>query len=111
MRNAANTRGNVPGRPRVRLVVNADDFGRSRAINTAVLEAHREGILTSASLMVTAPAAADAVRIAQANPNLAVGLHLVVLGGRSALPPQEIPHLVNSAGLFSRNAFWAGLRY
>ena len=47
-----------PERPR-RLVVNADDFGRSRSVNRAVIQAHREGILTSASLMVNGTAAAE----------------------------------------------------
>ena len=63
--------GGVP-----RLVVNADDFGRSPGINRGVMHAHRNGIVTSASLMVRWPAAVDAVRYARAAPELGVGLHL-----------------------------------
>ena len=61
-----------------RLIVNADDFGRSRSINEAVIRAHQEGILTTASLMVNGPAAAEAVALAKANPKLGVGLHLAL---------------------------------
>jgi predicted glycoside hydrolase/deacetylase ChbG (UPF0249 family) len=58
-----------------RLVVNADDFGLSDGVNAGVLRAHAEGIVTSTSLMVRAPAAERAVAAAAAHPELAVGLH------------------------------------
>lgn len=64
--------------PRRRLVVNADDFGRSSSINQAVARAHREGILTTASLMVNEDGCAEAVRMARDNPRLGVGLHLAL---------------------------------
>ena len=64
--------------PRRRLVVNADDFGKSASINEAVARAHREGILTTASLMVNEPACAEAVALARQNPLLGVGLHLAL---------------------------------
>jgi hypothetical protein len=67
--------------PAMRVIVTGDDFGRSRAINHAILTAHREGILTSASLMVAAPHADEAVILARQNPSLAVGLHLTLSGG------------------------------
>lgn len=94
-----------------RLIVNADDFGRSDAINQAVIRAHREGILTTASLMVNEPAAADAVALARQNPRLGVGLHLSLVCGRSALPPGAIPDLVNNQSEFSANPAAAGCRY
>ena len=59
-----------------RLVVNADDFGRSHAINDGVVEAHARGIVTSASLMVRHPAAAEAVAAAREHPGLGLGLHI-----------------------------------
>src|SRR6185369_15065888 len=101
------------GRPDAarRLIVNADDFGRSRSINTAVIRAHREGILTSASLMVNEPDCAEAVALAQENPQLGVGLHLALLCGRSGLPPEKIPDLVNARGEFSNNPAIAGAKY
>ncbi len=74
-------------RDRPQVIITADDFGRSRAINAAIIRAHREGILTSASLMVAGDAWEEAVELAHANPTLAVGLHLVVSGGRAVLNP------------------------
>ena len=59
-----------------RLVVNADDLGRSEAINHGILRAHRDGIVTSASLMVRYPAAIQAAAAARAQPRLGLGLHL-----------------------------------
>ena len=97
--------------PRRRLIVNADDFGRSHSINQAVIRAHREGILTTASLMVNEPASAEAVELARQNPDLGVGLHLTFLCGRSALSHEEIPALVNHAGDFTNNPAGAGFRY
>lgn len=97
--------------PRRRLIVNADDFGRSSAINHAIIQAHREGILTSASLMVNARAAAEAVALAKENPHLGVGLHLTLVSGSSALKPTEIPGLVDHDYRFSRRPVWTGLRY
>jgi hopanoid biosynthesis associated protein HpnK len=94
-----------------RLIVNADDFGRSESINMAVVRAHREGILTSASLMVNETAAEQAVRLARENPKLGVGLHLVLVCGAAALPPQRIPHLADACGRFSDNPVAAGCRY
>lgn len=94
-----------------RLIVNADDFGRSPSINAAVIRAHREGILTSASLMVNEPAFAEAVELAKQNPKLGVGLHLTLLCGHSALPPAAIPGLVNARREFSNNPAGVGFRY
>src|SRR3990170_8806592 len=61
-----------PEHPRARLIVNADDFGRTDSINAAVLQAHTEGILTSCSLMVTGDAADAAARMAREHEDLAV---------------------------------------
>jgi chitin disaccharide deacetylase len=58
------------------LIVNADDFGLSRGVNAGIIDAHRNGIVTSASLMVRCPAAAEAVELARAYPNLGIGLHI-----------------------------------
>jgi chitin disaccharide deacetylase len=94
-----------------RLIVNADDFGRSHSINQAIVRAHKEGILTSASLMVNEPAFTDAVDLAKTNPALGVGLHLTLLCGHSALPPHQIPGLVNSNSEFTNSPSGAGFRY
>ena len=94
-----------------RLIVNADDFGRSPGINSAVIRAHREGILTSASLMVNEPGFEAAVALARENPLLGVGLHLTLLCGHSALSRERVPGLVNEKQEFTDNAAGAGFRY
>jgi hopanoid biosynthesis associated protein HpnK len=94
-----------------RLIVNADDFGRAHSINAAVIRAHREGILTTASLMVNEPGFDEAVKLAKENPKLGVGLHLTLLQGHSALPPEKIPGLVNSRGEFSESPVGVGINY
>lgn len=83
-----------------RLIVTADDFGASDEINEAVERGHAEGCLTAASLMVTGRAAADAVDRGRRLPGLGVGLHLVLVEGTPALPPERLPDLVGTDGLF-----------
>jgi len=92
-------------------IFTADDFGLDEAVNEAVERAHRDGILTSASLMVTAPAAADAIARARRMPGLAVGLHLVLVQGTPALPPDAIGPLLEADGAFLNSPARAGLRY
>jgi hopanoid biosynthesis associated protein HpnK len=94
-----------------RLIVNADDFGRSRSVNAAVIRAHREGILTTASLMVNELAADEAVALARRNPQLGVGLHLTLVCGSSTLSAAKIPDLVNAQKQFSDNPVATGFRY
>ena len=94
-----------------RLVVTADDFGAAPEVNASVVRAHRDGILTSTSLMVTGDAVEDAVRLARETPTLAVGLHLVLAQGRPAAPRAEIPDLVAADGAFRRAPVSTGLRY
>lgn len=96
---------------RRRLIVNADDFGRSHSVNEAVFRAHRGGVLTTASLMVNEPGFEEAVALAKENPKLGVGLHLTLLCGRSALPREKIPGLVNERGEFTNSPVAAGLNY
>ena len=93
------------------LIITADDFGADTAVNKAVEQAHREGVLTAASLMVGATGAADAVRRARAMPRLGVGLHLVLVDGVPVLPPREVPDLVGPDGRFRPNMAWAGVNF
>ncbi len=95
----------------VRIVLNGDDFGRSSTINAAVIQAHRQGVLTSASLMVAGEAFEEAVALARHTPTLAVGLHLVVVDGPAVLSPSQIPRLVDGHGQFPNDAWGLGLRY
>jgi hopanoid biosynthesis associated protein HpnK len=96
---------------RRRLIVNADDFGRSKPINEAIVRAHREGILTTASLMVNEPACVEAVAVAKENPRLGVGLHLTLLCGHAASPSEKIPGLVNERNEFTNASVSAGIKY
>lgn len=82
------------------LIVTADDFGAAVEVNEAVEAAHRTGILTAASLMVSGAAADDAVARARRNPTLRVGLHLVLVEGRPVLPPESVSRLVDANGSF-----------
>jgi len=99
-----------PGRLK-RVIFSADDFGLTLAVNEGIERAHREGMLGATSLMVAATHAADAVRRARANPDLRVGLHLVLVEGPAVLPPAEIPDLVDAAGQFPSDQARLGVRY
>ncbi|WP_255462341.1 ChbG/HpnK family deacetylase [Granulicella sp. WH15] len=81
-----------------RLIINADDFGLTSGINRAVLELHRAGAVTSATLMATGPAFDEAAAIARANPALGVGCHLVFTDGTPVSPPASIPSLLGPDG-------------
>ena len=94
-----------------RLIVTADDFGLAVEVNQAVEAAHRDGILTGASLMVGAAAAEDAVRRARLLPSLKVGLHVVLVDGRPVLPPEAIPDLVAADGTFRDDMVRAGINF
>ncbi|MGH7025639.1 MAG: hopanoid biosynthesis-associated protein HpnK [Caulobacteraceae bacterium] len=93
-----------------RLVITADDFGLDPAVNEAVEIAHRQGVLVAASLMVGAPAVADAMERARGNPRLRVGLHLVLVDGRPILAPDMVPHLTSASGDFSADMASAGAK-
>jgi predicted glycoside hydrolase/deacetylase ChbG (UPF0249 family) len=62
--------------PRRYLIVNADDFGQSAGVNRGIIQAHEQGVVTSASLMVRWPAAAEAAAYSRERPRLSLGLHL-----------------------------------
>lgn len=85
------------------LIVTADDFGLDLAINEAVEQAHREGVLTAASLMVGQAAARDAVERARRLPGLRVGLHVTLTGAWPVLPAHRLPDLVDAAGRLPTN--------
>ena len=92
------------------MIVTADDFGLAREVNEAVETAHRDGILTAASLMVGAPAAADAIGRAKRMPSLRIGLHIVLIDGRPVLPPSDLPALVGAAGDFRNDMISTSVR-
>jgi chitin disaccharide deacetylase len=92
-----------------RLVVTADDFGLSPEVNEAVCRAHRDGILTCASLMAGAPAAREAIALARTEA-VPVGVHLTLVSGRPVLPPERIPDLVDRHGRFRPGLVRPGAR-
>lgn len=94
-----------------KLILTGDDFGLAVPVNEAIEAAHRDGILTTASLMVGAGAAADAVQRAKRLPSLKVGLHLVLVEGRATSPPEAIPDLVDENGEFTSHLVRAGMTY
>jgi chitin disaccharide deacetylase len=106
----------VPSAPREpkatrRLIINADDFGLSHEVNAAVIRAHSEGVLTTASLMVNEQGFEEAVELARNHPRLGVGLHLSLVCGHSALPHREIPNLVDEQQRFPDCPVSAGFRF
>lgn len=92
-----------------RLVFNADDFGLHVSVNEAVEQAHTQGVLTAASLMVGSPGHDEAVRISRHLPTLAVGLHLVLTDGVPVLPAARIPALTQPNGRFRDDMAGMGL--
>jgi hopanoid biosynthesis associated protein HpnK len=80
-------------------------------VNDAIEAAHRGGLLSSASLMVGEPDAADAVARARRLPGLKVGLHVVLIEGTPVSPPDEIPDLVDSRGRFPSDMVMSGFRF
>ena len=64
-----------------KLIVNADDFGLHSAVNAAVIDGHRTGIITSTSLLAGGEAFTEAVSMAKNNPKLGIGVHIALVGG------------------------------
>ena len=82
------------------LIVNADDFGLTTGVNQGILRAFKDGIVTSASLLVTGSAFEEAVALAQQSPELDVGLHLTLVEERAVLGRELLPTLVDETGRF-----------
>ena len=92
------------------MIVTADDFGLAPEVNAAVETAHSNGILTAASLMIGAPAAADAVDRARRLRSLRVGLHIVLTDGHPVSPAARLPDLVDKSGRFRSDMVRSSLR-
>jgi predicted glycoside hydrolase/deacetylase ChbG (UPF0249 family) len=83
-----------------RLIINADDFGYSAAVNRAVADLHGAGLVTSASLLVNMPHSEEAAALVRSLPGLSVGVHLNLTVGRPLLPARQVPSLVNEEGSY-----------
>lgn len=91
-----------------RLIVNADDYGRTRAVSRGILHAHRHGIVTSTTVMVNQPGVEAQLDEALLCPALGLGLHLVFTAWRPVLPPVQVPGLVDEVGHFlEQHTVWA----
>jgi hopanoid biosynthesis associated protein HpnK len=77
-----------------RLIVNADDFGLTYGVNRAIVEAHEQGVVTSATLMANGDALAHAVELASSAPRLSVGCHVVLVDGSPINNPVQVPSLM-----------------
>jgi predicted glycoside hydrolase/deacetylase ChbG (UPF0249 family) len=82
------------------LIVNADDYGKTEGVTRGIIQAHREGIVTSTTAMMNMPNVEDALKLADDCPDLGMGVHLVFTAWRPLLPPAEVPSLVDEAGDF-----------
>jgi predicted glycoside hydrolase/deacetylase ChbG (UPF0249 family) len=83
-----------------KVIINADDFGLCGPVNEGIVKAHRDGILTSATLMANTPGFDQAVGLAKANPGLGVGVHLNIVRGRPLSRPEDVPSLLGKDGRF-----------
>jgi hopanoid biosynthesis associated protein HpnK len=72
------------------LIVNADDFGLTVGVNRAIVETHAAGLVTSATLMASGDAFADAIKRARTTPGLSVGCHVVLVDGVPVSEPEAI---------------------
>ncbi len=88
----------------VGLIVHADDFGLSHAVNAGIVRAHREGILTSTSLTACGAAFDEAIELARKTPSLDVGVHLTLVEEKPMLEPFRIPSLVDGDGRLHQHA-------
>jgi hopanoid biosynthesis associated protein HpnK len=80
------------------VILNADDFGLTPGVNEGIVRAHRDGILSSTTLMANGLAFGDAVALAKENPKLGVGCHLVLIGGRPVAPAEKVQSLIDRNG-------------
>ena len=82
-----------------RLIVNADDFVLAENVNLGIVKGHREGIVTSTSLLAGGAAAGHAAGLAKQNPALGVGVHLCLTLEAPVANPKKIPSLVKTGRL------------
>jgi len=77
-----------------RLIINADDFGLTGGVNRAIVECHRAGSVTSATLMANSAEFTAAVDLARAYPKLGVGCHVVLVDGKPLSPASQVSSLL-----------------
>lgn len=85
------------------LIVNADDFGMSQAVNQGIVKTFKDGLVRSTSLLVNMPETKQAVLLAKKLKTLEVGIHLNITEGFSVSPPEEVYLLTDGSGRFNFN--------
>lgn len=84
-----------------KLIINADDYGLTRSVSEGIIRAHRDGVVTSTSVMINLAQRVDVIELLE-NPSLDIGVHLNLTVGKSVLPKEKIPHLVDENGHFHK---------
>jgi len=87
-----------------KIIVNADDFGYSKGVNYGIIEAHLQGIVNSATMMMNMYAVEHGVELAKKNPTLGLGVHLVLTAGKPLSDGLET--IVDENGSFHKQTFW-----
>ncbi len=93
-----------------RLIVNADDFGLAESVNRGIIVAHRDGILTSTSLLANGSAFDQAIALSRQYAQVSVGVHLNISQGKPVSPAARIPRLVNERGELHLSPFRLWMR-
>jgi predicted glycoside hydrolase/deacetylase ChbG (UPF0249 family) len=93
-----------------RLIVNADDFGLTVGVSRGILRAHREGLVTSTTVLASLPPQPELDAEATSLPGLGLGLHFNLTWGRPVSPPEAVPSLVDAEGRFGRDLTVLGER-
>jgi predicted glycoside hydrolase/deacetylase ChbG (UPF0249 family) len=86
-----------------RLIVNADDFGLTEGVSRGILRAHRDGVVTSTTVLASLPPQPELDAEAAACPGLGLGLHLNLTWGRPVSHADSVPSLVDAEGRFGRD--------
>jgi chitin disaccharide deacetylase len=86
----------------MKLIINSDDFGLTPGVNLGIIDAHRRGVLTSTTTMMNMPGTEMAPQLAKENPDLGIGLHLVLTAGRPLVEGHKT--IVDEQGNFLKNA-------
>ncbi|HEY7141495.1 MAG TPA: ChbG/HpnK family deacetylase [Methylomirabilota bacterium] len=92
----------MSGGPARRLIVNADDFGLTEGVSRGILRAHREGLVTSTTVLASLPAQPEADAAAAAS-GLGLGLHFNLTWARPVSPAGTVASLVDGEGRFGRD--------
>lgn len=89
-----------------KLIINADDFGYCKGVNYGIVEACKEGILTSTTMMANMPGFVHAIGLHEQNPSLGIGVHLVLTTGRPVL--RNLKTITDAEGNFRKQAYYKG---